>query len=52
MAHEWLSRGGSETDLMALAAWRDRSMVERDGASMAESRAMDAAARTGFADRF
>lgn len=51
-AHEFLASGGSESDLKALAGWRDRSMVLRYGASMAESRALEAVARSGFSDRY
>lgn len=51
-AHEFLASGGAETDLMALAGWRDRSMVLRYGASMAEQRALDAVARSHFSERY
>lgn len=51
-AHEFLAAGGAETDLMALAGWRDRSMVQRYGASMAEQRALDAVSRSQFSDRY
>lgn len=51
-AHEFLAAGGTESDLMALAGWRDRSMVLRYGASMAEARALDAVARSRFSDRY
>ena len=37
---------------MALAGWRDRSMVLRYGASMAEQRALDAVTRLRFSDRY
>ena len=51
-AHEYLSRGGSEANLMALAGWRDRSMVLRYGASMSEQRAHEEVVRSGFSDRY
>jgi integrase len=32
-AHQWLADGGGETDLMRLAGWRSRIMLQRYGAS-------------------
>ena len=34
-AHEWLSAGGTEVDLMRIAGWRSREMLARYGASAA-----------------
>jgi site-specific recombinase XerD len=38
-AHWWLSNGGNESDLMRIAGWSSRSMVDRYGASAAVARA-------------
>ena len=50
-AHRWLSSGGNEGDLMALAGWRSRTMVNRYAASAASDRAIEAHKRMGIADQ-
>ena len=37
-AHRWLAQGGGETDLMRLAGWKSRAMLQRYGASAAGAR--------------
>ena len=41
-AHQWLADGGGEMDLMRLASWRSRTMLQRYGASAADARAREA----------
>jgi site-specific recombinase XerD len=50
-AHEYLSEGGNEGDLMHLAGWRSRQMLQRYGASAAAGRADAAYRRMGVGDR-
>ena len=51
-AHLWLASEGSEGDLMALAGWKNRTMLGRYGVSKASELARAAHKRLSPGDRF
>ena len=50
-AHHWLASGGNETDLMKLAGWTTREMLDRYGAAVAEERARAAHSRLAIGNQ-
>jgi len=51
-AHDQMASGlVSVSDLMRLAGWKSRTMLERYAASAAEERAIDAGRRNSLSDR-
>ena len=52
MASNWLAAGGSEGGLMAVAGWKNRTMIDRYAADTASVRAVDEARKLGLGNLF
>ncbi|WP_425554574.1 tyrosine-type recombinase/integrase [Kribbella sancticallisti] len=51
-AHEAKAAGMSDEQIMAIAGWKDPSMLLRYGATLAEERALTAFTQSGFGNRY
>jgi site-specific recombinase XerD len=51
-AHEYMAHEGNESDLMMLAGWNSRTMLDRYGRSAASKRAQDNARKLALDDRY
>jgi site-specific recombinase XerD len=51
-AHEYMANDGNETDLMQLAGWTSRTMLDRYGKSAASKRAQENSRKLALDDRY